>query len=329
VLTRHLLCGPFKAGSRTSIISTGRELPWIRTGAAIGLVALLFWLIDPADAWRLLRGADLVLVAVGLVLVQLQVVLSALRWRTTAQRLGQPLGIGRAVSEYYLASLLNLSLPGGISGDAVRAARAAGTAANDVGGKPAAIRAVVLERLAGQVALMAVALPGLAFWPVLLSGALPVSAWWAVGALAALFASLAALTYLLARFGPARIRPWFAGLKPDMRTAWLADGAWLLQGSLSLVIAGLYIAAFAVSSAAIGATLPAAAWLTVIPLTLLTMLLPVSVGGFGLREGAAAALWPLVGLTAADGLAASILYGLISLAGVLPGVVILLRRRQA
>ena len=65
----------------------------------------------------------------------------------------------------------------------------------------------------------------------------------------------------------------------------------------------------------------------------MTMLIPAGIGGWGTREAAAAALWPLFGLTGADGLSASLLYGLLSLLGVAPqGLILLavtLRRRRA
>ena len=56
---------------------------------------------------------------------------------------------------------------------------------------------------------------------------------------------------------------------------------------------------------------------------LVTMLLPVTVAGWGLREGAAAALWHAVGLTAADGVAISVAYGLLVLVSSLPGLLFL------
>jgi hypothetical protein len=51
------------------------------------------------------------------------------------------------------------------------------------------------------------------------------------------------------------------------------------------------------------------------------MLIPLSFSGWGLREGAAAALFPVAGLTAAQGLATSVAFGLVFLIAVLPGLV--------
>ena len=58
---------------------------------------------------------------------------------------------------------------------------------------------------------------------------------------------------------------------------------------------------------------------------LMSMLIPVTVAGWGLREGAAAVLWGAVGLTAADGVLVSVAYGLLVLIGSLPGALFLMR----
>ena len=54
---------------------------------------------------------------------------------------------------------------------------------------------------------------------------------------------------------------------------------------------------------------------------LISMVVPLTVAGWGVREGAAAALWPLAGLPAEQGVALSIGYGLIVLLSSLPGSV--------
>ena len=65
-----------------------------------------------------------------------------------------------------------------------------------------------------------------------------------------------------------------------------------------------------------------------VPLILLTMILPLTVSGWGLREGAAAGLFPLIGASAQAGLAASLAFGLMFLASTLPGLLVLLARRR-
>ena len=56
---------------------------------------------------------------------------------------------------------------------------------------------------------------------------------------------------------------------------------------------------------------------------LVTMLFPVTIAGWGIREGAAAMLWGAVGFTVVDGVAISVGYGFLALFSSLPGGVIL------
>lgn len=249
----------------------------------------------------------------GLALVQLQIIGSALRWRMTSRALGQPLALSRAVGEYYLATWVNQTLPGGMTGDAARVVRNRDSAAS-----------VVLERMAGQLALGGVTLAGLAAWSLAGDVALPPAARSLSLGLVVLLAGASALLIawprLVSRVAGGRARAALGRVGPAVHRAWWADRAWLSQGAASLGIVAMYLGLFAVAGLALGAPLTPLALLTVVPLALLTMLLPVSVGGWGVREAAAAALWPLVGLSAETGVATSILYGLLSLAGAAPAL---------
>ena len=77
---------------------------------------------------------------------------SAWRWCLVARGLRIRLPLGAAVADYYRALFLNAALPGGVLGDVHRAVRH-GQSTGDIG---RGVRAVVLERTAGQVVLVAV-----------------------------------------------------------------------------------------------------------------------------------------------------------------------------
>ncbi len=81
-------------------------------------------------------------------------VLSALRWRLVAQRVGLTLPLGDAIAETYRAIFLNAVLPGGVLGDVDRAVRH-GRSSGDVA---RGARAVAIERTAGQLVLIVAAL---------------------------------------------------------------------------------------------------------------------------------------------------------------------------
>jgi hypothetical protein len=152
---------------------------------------------------------------------------------------------------------------------------------------------------------------------------------WVAGTAAALGASILAVLAALSlgsRIGPRRWRHGVAALIPEGRAALIGAGVWRVQLPLNLAVATCLIAAFALSADAVGPALPVSAWITVVPLTLLALVLPISVGGWGLRESAAALLWPTVGLAPEAGVAAGLLYGFAMLVTGLPGVAAVLRR---
>ncbi len=298
--------------------------PGLRLAATLAAFAVLAWLVDVPAALAELVAADPAAVAAALVLVQVQVVLSSWRWRLVAGRLGIRLPFGAAVAEYYLAGLLNMILPGGVPGDALRAVRLRLSGAY---AWSAVVRSVVLERVAGQVALATVVLAGLAAWPMLLDDRMPAAAGWLVATAVGLGLLVAAAAAVLSRLGP--LRSALAGTAGDAWAALVAGGAWAAQSVLNLAIVASYIAAFALAALALGQPLPWPALVTVVPLVLLSMAVPLTVGGWGVREGAAAGLWPLLGMEPAMGFATAALYGLIVLIGSLPGAAFLVRRAAA
>lgn len=97
---------------------------------------------------------------------------------------------------------------------------------------------------------------------------------------------------------------------------------------LSIATTLCNLAAFGFCAQAVGHGLPPAAIAAFVPLILLTMLVPLTISGWGLREGAAAALFPVAGASASGGLAASVVFGLVLILSTLPGLLVLLGRRM-
>ena len=68
--------------------------------------------------------------------------------------------------------------------------------------------------------------------------------------------------------------------------------------------------------------------LALFPLVLFAALVPVSVGGWGVREGAAVLVFVPIGWTAADAVALSLLFGLTQVVAASPGVLLDSGRRD-
>lgn len=123
--------------------------PRARTLAGVAVLAVLAWKLG-ADAFLDgLRVIDLTAVLAALAIGLLTTAFSAWRWCVVARALGLRLRLPTAVADYYQALLLNAVLPAGVLGDVGRAVNH-GRESGDVG---RGVRAVVLERTAGQLVL--------------------------------------------------------------------------------------------------------------------------------------------------------------------------------
>ncbi len=287
------------------------------------MLVLLAWFVDVKSAMVLLKKTDWRWLALALFVVQIQIVLSALRWKITANRLGQNLSSHRAISEYYLATFTNLSVPGGVVGDAARVYRN-----RESGDQGISIQSVVLERLSGQIALVLVVIVGWSLWPWLMDRNMPQQAVQLIFTSLGAVALLVLIFWFLLRFASGRVKTRILEFRSAAYFVWIADKQWILQGALSLGIVFTYLVVFWLCSYAIDAPLPLPAVLTLVPLVLLSMLIPLTIGGWGIREAAAALLWPLVALTPEAGVVSSIVYAAVSWLGCLPGLALVLSFRS-
>ncbi len=189
----------------------------------------------------------------------------------------------------------------------------------------AAWHAVLIERASGQLALLAVVLATLVVSPEL------------QGTTARMFTSpdggsnspvTLALALLLALAGIAlwRGRGHVARFRRAVQEALLARDVFLRQLVASLLIVASYVGVYLCCMRMIGIDTPLATAAPLVPWVLLAMAIPLSIAGWGVREGAAALVWQAAGLDPAQGVAISISYGVVILLSSLPGALMLLRR---
>ncbi|PYE43091.1 uncharacterized protein (TIRG00374 family) [Rhizobium sp. PP-F2F-G20b] len=277
----------------------------------IGLVAALLLLVDLGAVLSALQKVSPGHVVTGLLIVQVQIVVSAVRWHFIARRLAFSIPWLMAVREYYVATAVNQLAPGGVAGDVLRAFR---LRHGDPGGLKRSAKTVVFERLSGQVSFFIFFAAGFFFWPFL-----PGEAGIPGGVRLSVAAGLTVLIVMLVL-----VVTHVRGLGLELHAVFVSRYAWAVQAGLSLTVMLAYVGLFMLASHAVGAPLPIAGALTIVPASLLVMLVPTGLGGWGTREAAAAALWPIAGFAAADGVAASLVYGALALVGAMPGLAILL-----
>jgi uncharacterized membrane protein YbhN (UPF0104 family) len=270
------------------------------------------------DGLRRIDGPTLL---AGLGIGVLTTVFSAWRWCRVAQALGIRLPLGAAVADYYRALFLNAALPGGVLGDVHRAVRH-GQSAGDVG---RGVRAVVLERTAGQIALVVFGVPVLLALPSpVLTQARHLAGLLALAALGAL--AIVAAVRMGRAPRPSRRRRAFAVALAEARTALLARGSWPAVLSSSVVVLAGHLLMFLVAARAAGSHASPLALLPLALLALIAMGLPLNIGGWGPREGVTAWAFGAAGLGAHTGLGVAVVYGVLSFVASLPGVLVLLAR---
>ncbi len=293
-----------------------RVRPGLRFAVSMGLLAVLWHLTDGHRVLDQLGNLEAGFALAALAVTVPQVALSAWRWHFAALRLGLCLPFRQAFVEYYLATFLNQVLPGGIAGDAARALRHGRSEARGIG---AAARAVILERASGQIALIAVVLCALILerdvFPAIADRAWFWSAWLIPAVAIAVFVT--------------RKGPWRRGVETFLIDSKTVFSGWSggIQLMSSLCVVATYLTVYGLAGRSVGVELSTGALMTVVPLILFSMVLPVSVSGWGVREAAAAASAASAGLTPDSAVAVSIAYGLIVLVSSLPGLFVLLMLR--
>jgi glycosyltransferase 2 family protein len=100
---------------------------------------------------------------------------------------------------------------------------------------------------------------------------------------------------------------------------------WPAVVGASLVASAGHVVVFLVAARAVDVDAPLTTLLPIALVVLLAAAIPLNVAGWGPREGVAAAAFAAAGLSAAQGAAASVLYGVLALVATLPGVVPLMR----
>ena len=254
----------------------------------------------------------------------LTTVCCAWRWRVVARALGVDIGLPAAVGAYYRSLFLNSVLPGGVLGDVHRAVMH-GRRAGDVA---RGVRAVAWERLYGQVIQAVVTVAVLLTLPSPVRPALP----YVLAGVAVVTGCAALILRAAARRGRSRLTRLARVVATDLRRDLLTSGVWPQLTLASVLVVVGHTATFVIAARVAGCTAPLGELVALLMVVQTAMVIPLSIGGWGLREGAAAWAFAAAGLGAATGVTVATLYAVLMLAAVAPGAGLLLgdavRRRR-
>lgn len=246
-----------------------------------------------------------------------QMLIGVLRWRAVLSALKTQMALGSLFRFMYIGAFFNQTLPSSVGGDAVR-----GYMAYRAGlGLRPAVNSVLLDRIATVLALVVLVAAMMPFVVITGEG----GAWFSRAVWIILILALGGTgTLMLLDRLPQGLQRYrlVAGmsvLAADLRRTFLHPihmpllMFWSVLGhvNLSMIIFSLAVG--------LGVEISLTQCLALFPPVLLAQTVPISVAGWGVREGAMIAMFALAGVGAESTLAVSILFGLVMVVISMPG----------
>ena len=289
----------------------------------ISMSIVLFLLIldnlDFSGTVKLLKNVNTNFLLIALLILAVQTILASIRWKIVLDNFNLKLPHFDILRYLWIGLFFNQALPSSIGGDALRGyyLRRNGSSLRD-----SAI-GVLLDRFFGMTGLFIMVLLVV---PMLLNRLDSLTAQWSVvlfsGALFAVISVSLVLDLL-----PLKLEKW--RLVGGLRTLSLKARKMLFSNKpgITLVLLSVivhFFSVFAVIALSEGLSLEIE-WLgifLIIPLVTLFMLIPISIAGWGIREGVMVIGLGYLNVQSEQALALSILYGLSMLTISLPGGIV-------
>jgi len=288
-----------------------RKLTLLFKGAVtIGLIGILLYIVDWDRAAELVNRGLTKIIIVAPVLFLVGLAVAAWRWRIILTNVGVSISYRQTYMGYLFGAFYNVFLPGVIGGDVVRVTYCKLWAQCPLG---TATATVLLERVFGVLALMLIACFTYMCFPPTLSALLTVEG----TSFVLLLAGCGMLLIFITLIGRHVWIGWL--LKKDkiasnqfipsvLRTLNVLD---LRTLGTSVVLSALYQTVWIFTtfyiSRAIGLFVPIHVFFSILPLVYLVTVLPVSLGGLGVREGTFVLLLAQFGVMASDAVTLSFL----------------------
>jgi len=260
--------------------------------------------------------STLVFFACAVLTATIGIVLSAWRWQRVLAVFDADTRLGNLVSHYLAGQFVGNFLPSTIGGDVLRVSRL--SAGSDVPGS-SVFASVVIERLTGWIVLPLLTMTGLLLQPSLLRLGMASRL-----ALALSFGTLLLLAAIVAAAGSSRVAGRFAanegwtrfigavhlGVDSLRRRPQAAAG---ILGVATVYQLSMVLAAWS-ATRALGLHLPMTALLAFTPVVAIAQVLPLSLNGLGIREGAFVLFLGPLGVAAGQAVAIGLIVYALTLA---------------
>ena len=299
----------------------------IRVAVSAILLILLFKFnkIDVYDLWANIKSADKALLAAGFVIFFIVYLLGFLRWQMLLKAAGIDIPLKRLVISFSGGVFFSVFLPSTIGGDLVRAADLAGHTQKT----KEVIATVFLDRLSGYIGLVIVVILALLFSRGIIQDKVILSSVVIIVTVLALVMLVLFNNFIYSRItrflgapGAGRIKEMIKGLHHEIhifrnrRKMILAN---LFVSFLVQVITPISVYFIALS---LGITINPVYYFIFLPIIGAITLLPVAIGGLGLRENLFVVYFAKVGVVKHLAIAMSLLsFAFIVIYGALGGLI--------
>ena len=278
-----------------------------KIAVSAALLYFAFARVDLSTIGSRLQQAKIAWLTALVLAIAIQIVLVALRWRQIAQQCGAPIPTATALRYMLIASFFNQTLPSTVGGDAARIWFVARAGA----GWQAATYSVIVDRVIGLAVLVAIVVVCLPWLFDLVRDPLGRASMLVIGS-AGIVATIVFLIMGQARWS--WLGRWWitrhisgaAAIALKVISNWHNASAVV---ALSIAIHLLTVAAVWCAARAVAAPLEFGQAILIVPTVLLIATVPISIAGWGVREGAMMAGFAYAGLLDADGLIVSVIYG--------------------
>lgn len=298
----------------------------LKTAVTVGALVYLVYKFEAGSVFANLRAIAPSALMLAAILVLFQCLLAAVRWQLVMRLLGLPIALLRVLQIFWIGQFATVLLPGGVAGDGVRM----WVLARDGVRTATAINSVIIDR---SVALTGLFLLVAASLPFADDRVAPAPVRYALaGFLIAMIATGLGLGLSIrVLIGSRNFRAARAilNLSNDLRAVCRSPCPASGLVALSILGIGSNILTMFVLVHGAGAALRFTDCMVLAPLVMLMTTLPISLGGWGVREGSTVGLFSLIGVPATVSLSASILIGLLTAAVSVPGVFVWLHWSRA
>lgn len=283
-------------------------------------IIVIYYIINEfgINIFNILSIIDLRYILLIIALSIIQHLISAYRWMYISKITNLKISFRHSIQFYYISTFMNNILPGGIIGDIFRIYHTS-ERKNEVLKIGKSMQSVIFERLSGQIMLLAFFIVSLTFY-FLANKKYE----------AFLYLSLPSiLIFILFKyFLNNRIKKILGNrqIGKNLRMVFSGDIFWR-HLFLSFFVVCSYILIYVISALSLGLDIDYLAFLVFSPIILFSMTLPISIGGWGIRELTALLLSLLLGLSASASISVSIIYGLLNLLCSLPGLYFFIKIR--